>query len=172
MNEIKPRDAKETAAIGLVGKITGVISIVGTAAVAILAGINGTDWLKDNIALLLSGITGMVMSGFTCYIAVRRMRIDKAGVWLILAFILLATSGCMTRTRCQSIVAESITINLRVNDADTLAENAYPRSVQILSQDQQIEGGADTVASGNNTPIAPLSGDEVIKAITDALPAP
>jgi hypothetical protein len=59
--------------------------------------------------------------------------------------------GCLTRTRCQSIDANTVYVTINCNDPDTLAENAYPRSLSILSQDQQVEGGSDSIASGNKT---------------------
>jgi len=75
----------------------------------------------------------------------------------------------VTRTRCQNIAADKITVNLQLNDPNTLADNAYPRTVQVFAQDQMIEGGSDKIASGNSTPVAPLAGDAVINALREIL---
>lgn len=74
-------------------------------------------------------------------------------------------AGCGTATRCQTINAKGCVINVLANDPETMSENAYPRSLNILSQDQMVEGGSDTIASGNATPIAPLSGDKALDTL-------
>ncbi|MFO7935993.1 MAG: hypothetical protein R6V06_00045, partial [Kiritimatiellia bacterium] len=65
--------------------------------------------------------------------------------------LLVLVGGCLTRTRCQEINAKAVHVTINSNHPDSLAENAYPRSMQILSQDQMVEGGADDIASGNKT---------------------
>lgn len=86
----------------------------------------------------------------------------------LLAAIVVAAqmiAGCGTATRCQTINAKGCVINVLSNDPETMSENAYPRSLNILSQDQMVEGGSDTIASGNATPIAPLSGDKALDTL-------
>jgi hypothetical protein len=78
---------------------------------------------------------------------------------------MMMVCGCGTMTRCMKIEAEQVFIAIYLNDPETIAENAYPRSISILSQEQMVEGGSDTIASGNSTPIAPLSGDKALDTI-------
>ena len=75
----------------------------------------------------------------------------KGAGCVILCCLMFGAAGCLTRTRCQQIEADTVNITVNCNDPDTLAENAYPRTLNLLSQDQQVEGGADSIASGNKT---------------------
>ena len=62
---------------------------------------------------------------------------------------MLGASGCVTRTRCQALTFDGCTFN--VNEPVGTDDPKYPRSLQIGVNDQQIEGGTDTIASGNKT---------------------
>lgn len=78
-------------------------------------------------------------------------------------------TGCGTMTRCQSMTFDGCTIV--VNEPGNLENPSYPRSVQVGVQDQQIEGGSDKIASGNETQptvTIPL-GDSGIGAVVGAL---
>jgi hypothetical protein len=76
----------------------------------------------------------------------------------------LVCFGCLTRTRCQTLKFDGCTFT--VNEPANLENPSYPRSLQIGVQDQQIEGGTDTIASGNRTPVAsPPMGDSAIDAV-------
>ena len=77
---IEPRDAVEAETVGLAGRITAGIGIVGTAAVALASAVGGMAWLADNIPLLVTGLTALATGGFTSWVAVRRMRMDKRGL--------------------------------------------------------------------------------------------
>ena len=77
---IEPRDKREEEAVGLAGRITAGIGIVGTAAVALASAVGGMAWLADNIPLLVTGLTALATGGFTSWVAVRRMRMDKRGM--------------------------------------------------------------------------------------------
>ena len=66
----------------------------------------------------------------------------------MLCALILAT-GCLTRTRCQALTFEGCTF--RINEPVGVDDPKYPRSLQIGVNDQQIEGGTDTIASGNKT---------------------
>ena len=68
---------------------------------------------------------------------------------LLLPSSLILTSGCLTRTRCQALTFKDCTF--RINEPESLETSTYPRSLQIGVNDQQIEGGADSIASGNKT---------------------
>lgn len=68
---------------------------------------------------------------------------------LLLCGLVLGASGCMTRTRCLQQSFDGCTFN--VNEPANLENPSYPRSLQIGVQDQQVEGGTDTIASGNKT---------------------
>ena len=68
-----------------------------------------------------------------------------------MCLVALICAGCLTRTRCQEINAKTVNVNVWANDPETMSENAYPRSLTILSQDQMVEGGTDSIASGNRT---------------------
>ena len=57
--------------------------------------------------------------------------------------------GCLTRTRCLQQSFEGCTFN--VNEGENFENPSYPRSLQIGVQDQQVEGGSDSIASGNKT---------------------
>jgi len=78
-------------------------------------------------------------------------------------------AGCGTATRCQTMRFEGCYIV--VNEPSNLENPSYPRSMQIGVQDQQIEGGTDTIASGNpTTPTVTIPlGDSGIGALAGAL---
>jgi hypothetical protein len=68
---------------------------------------------------------------------------------ILLCALMLGASGCVTRTRCQALTFDGCTFN--VNEPVGTDDPKYPRSLQIGVNDQQIEGGTDTIASGNKT---------------------
>ena len=68
---------------------------------------------------------------------------------VLFCVLMLGASGCMTRTRCQALTFDGCTFN--VNEPVGADDPKYPRSLQIGVNDQQIEGGTDTIASGNKT---------------------
>jgi len=68
---------------------------------------------------------------------------------ILLCALMLGASGCVTRTRCQALEFSGCTFN--VNEPVGTDDPKYPRSLQIGVNDQQIEGGTDTIASGNKT---------------------
>jgi len=70
-------------------------------------------------------------------------------VSILLCALMLGASGCLTRTRCQQLTFNDC--SLRVNEPVGVDDPKYPRSLQIGVNDQQIEGGTDTIASGNKT---------------------
>ena len=74
----------------------------------------------------------------------------RVGALLVLCLCSLALlSGCMTRTRClQQSFKDCV---FTVNEPSNLENPSYPRSLQIGVQDQQVEGGSDSIASGNKT---------------------
>ena len=73
----------------------------------------------------------------------------KGAGCVLLCILMLGASGCLTRTRCQALEFSGCTFN--VNEPVGTDDPKYPRSVQIGVNDQQIEGGTDTIASGNKT---------------------
>ena len=78
-------------------------------------------------------------------------------------------AGCGTATRCQTMTFEGCYIV--VNEPSNLENPSYPRSMQIGVQDQMIEGGTDSIASGNPaTPTVTIPlGDSGIGALAGAL---
>ena len=70
-------------------------------------------------------------------------------VSILLCALMLGASGCLTRTRCQALTFNDC--SFRVNEPVGVDDPKYPRSLQIGVNDQQIEGGTDTIASGNKT---------------------
>ena len=68
---------------------------------------------------------------------------------VLLCALVLGASGCVTRTRCQALTFDGCTFT--VNEPVGVDDPKYPRSLQIGVNDQQIEGGTDTIASGNKT---------------------
>ena len=68
---------------------------------------------------------------------------------ILLCALMLGASGCLTRTRCQALTFNDC--SFRVNEPVGGEDPKYPRSLQIGVNDQQIEGGTDTIASGNKT---------------------
>ena len=70
-------------------------------------------------------------------------------VSILLCALMLGASGCLTRTRCQQLTFNDC--SFRVNEPVGVDDPKYPRSLQIGVNDQQIEGGTDTIASGNKT---------------------
>jgi hypothetical protein len=99
------------------------------------------------------------------------MKIDKAAsktsalIALIALSSLVLLSGCLTRTRCLYQTFEGCTF--KVNEPPNLENPSYPRSLQIGVQDQQVEGGTDTIASGNKTDpaLTAAAGDSAIESI-------
>ena len=73
----------------------------------------------------------------------------KGAGCIMLCALMLGASGCVTRTRCQALTFDGCTFN--VNEPVGTDDPKYPRSLQIGVNDQQIEGGADSIASGNKT---------------------
>jgi len=72
----------------------------------------------------------------------------RTGVLLCLCAVTLLC-GCLTRTRClQQSFKDCV---FTVNEPSNLENPSYPRSLQIGVQDQQVEGGSDSIASGNKT---------------------
>ena len=166
MDSIKPRDSKEIAVVGAGTRIMVAMGIIGAMVPALLAAVGGLDWITANLTLLLTGLGSLVTGGVASYVAVRRMRIDRVACFLIALVIVLALCGCLTRTRCQQINARDCVINVTLNDPESMSENAYPRSLTIFSQDQMVEGGADTISSGNRTPVSALPmGDRAVEAV-------
>lgn len=93
---ITPRDDRETAVVGVGKRIAAAIGIIGTAVPALVAAFGGVDWLTANLPLLLSGIGGIATGGIASYIAVRRMRVDRAAkASLVLIALGLAATGCV-----------------------------------------------------------------------------
>lgn len=75
----------------------------------------------------------------------------RVGAMLVLCLCSLAiVCGCMTRTRCLQQSFSGCTFNVNEPEA-TISDNAVPRSLQIGVQDQMVEGGSDSIASGNKT---------------------
>ena len=86
-------------------------------------------------------------------------------VSILLCALMLGASGCLTRTRCQALEFHGCTFT--VNEPAGTHDPKYPRSVQIGVNDQQIDGGADSIASGNKTDpslVVPM-GDKAISAL-------
>lgn len=73
----------------------------------------------------------------------------KGAGCILLCALMLGATGCLTRTRCQALTFKDCTF--RINEPESLETSTYPRSLQIGVNDQQIEGGADSIASGNKT---------------------
>ena len=73
----------------------------------------------------------------------------KGAGCILLCALMLGASGCLTRTRCQALTFKDCTF--RINEPVGVDDPKYPRSLQIGVNDQQIEGGTDTIASGNKT---------------------
>jgi len=84
---------------------------------------------------------------------------------ILLCALMLGASGCLTRTRCQALTFNDC--SFRVNEPVGVDDPKYPRSLQIGVNDQQIEGGTDTIASGNKTDpsLTMPMGDSALSAI-------
>jgi hypothetical protein len=85
----------------------------------------------------------------------KRGRSGVAGIGYVLPLCLLlgaalVAGGCLTRTRCLQQSFDGCTFNVNEPEA-TISDNAVPRSLQIGVQDQMVEGGSDSIASGNKT---------------------
>jgi len=107
---ITPRDERETRALGAGKRITIAIGVLGTALPALLAAFGGLDWITAHLPLLLTGLGSLVSGGVASWIAVRRMRVDKAaqaGAVLMLVALpaLLLASGCICRQAWLKVVA-------------------------------------------------------------------
>ena len=114
---------------------------------------------------------GMVVATGIWSIWAKRKALAKAppraagAVSILLCALMLGASGCVTRTRCQALAFDGCTFN--VNEPVGTDDPKYPRSLQIGVNDQQIEGGADTIASGNKTDpsLTVPMGDSALSAI-------
>ena len=88
-----------------------------------------------------------------------------AAGYVLLCALMFGASGCMTRTRCQALTFNDCAFT--VNEPVGVDDPKYPRSLQIGVNDQQIEGGTDTIASGNKTDpsLTVPMGDSALSAI-------
>ena len=98
MNDITPKDAVETKALGIGQRISAAIGIIIAMGSALLAAFGDTKWITDNLPLLGTGVGALVTGGLTSYVAIRRMRVDKIGKTLIALLLLVPLiallSGC------------------------------------------------------------------------------
>jgi hypothetical protein len=99
-DSITPRDERETSALGAGKRIAAAIGILGAAVPALLAAVGGLDWITANLPLLLTGLGSLAGGGVASYIAVRRMKVDKAaagkaaGALLLLLCLAPFLAGC------------------------------------------------------------------------------
>ena len=94
----------------------------------------------------------VVATGIWSILAKRRAlaKVPPAAVGcILLCALMLGASGCLTRTHCQQLTFNDCAF--RVNEPVGTDDPKYPRSLQIGVNDQHIEGGTDTIASGNKT---------------------
>ncbi len=95
-NTITPRDEQEAKTLSVGARIATAIGIVGTAVSALLAAFGGLDWITAHLPLLLTGLGSLASGGVASYIAVRRMRADRAAkASLALVALGLAATGCV-----------------------------------------------------------------------------
>jgi hypothetical protein len=93
---ITPRDDRETAVVGVGRRIATAIGILITAATTLLAAFGDMQWITDNLPMLGVGLGSLVSGGIASYIAVRRMRADRAAkASLVLVALGLAATGCV-----------------------------------------------------------------------------
>ena len=71
--DITPQDDQEKKVLGMGQRISVAIGLISAAAPAILAAVGGLDAIKDNVALLSTGVGSLVAGGLAAYVAVRRM---------------------------------------------------------------------------------------------------
>lgn len=96
MNDITPRDQQETKALAVGQRIATAIGIIGAAVPALLAAFGGLDWITANLPLLLTGLGSLSAGGVASYVAVRRMRVDRAAKILAIALLpACILSGCV-----------------------------------------------------------------------------
>lgn len=101
---ITPRDDRETAVVGAGRRIATAIGILITAATTLLAAFGDMQWITDNLPMLGVGLGSLVSGGIASYIAVRRMRVDRAAKT---SAVLLAAIGALTLCGCVAIRATS-----------------------------------------------------------------
>ncbi|HRR34009.1 MAG TPA: hypothetical protein P5026_07925 [Kiritimatiellia bacterium] len=191
---ITPRDERETSALSAGKRITVAIGIVGTALTSLVAALGGFAWLGDNLPLLLTGLGSLAGGGVTAYIAVRRMRVDKAasaaaGKAAGAALLLLAASGC-TGVYTPKLSAISwgldsaqVLSGLNVTRWQTAETNDYYEVILDSSSGSQSSGKlidgliaiGEVVARAKGLPVdgsASAAGSGDSAAASDAAPGP
>ncbi|HRR33529.1 MAG TPA: hypothetical protein P5026_05485 [Kiritimatiellia bacterium] len=95
MNTITPRDAAESATLSAGKRISAAIGIIISTALTLCGALGGFAWIADNLPLLGVGLGSLVSGGVASYVAVRRMRIDRAAKCAGLVIIALVLAGCV-----------------------------------------------------------------------------
>ena len=150
MNTITPRDAAETATLSTGARIAAAIGILGTAVPALLAAVGGLDWITANLPLLLTGLGSLVSGGVASWIAVRRMRVDKAAkasALLLAALTALLLAGGCTGVYTPKLSAISFGLDsaqalsgLNVTRLQNAETNDYYEIILDSSSGQQSSG--------------------------------
>ena len=95
METIKPRDAAESATLSAGKRISAAIGIIISTALTLCGALGGFAWIADNLPLLGVGLGSLVSGGVASYVAVRRMRVDRAAKCAGLVIIALVLAGCV-----------------------------------------------------------------------------
>jgi len=150
METIKPRDAAETATLSTGARIAAAIGIIGTAVPALLAAVGGLDWITAHLPLLLTGLGSLVSGGVASWIAVRRMRVDKAAkasALLLAALTALLLAGGCTGVYTPKLSAISFGLDsaqalsgLNVTRLQSAETNDYYEIILDSSSGQQSSG--------------------------------
>lgn len=150
METIKPRDAAETATLSTGARIAAAIGIIGTAVPALLAAVGGLDWITAHLPLLLTGLGSLVSGGVASWIAVRRMRVDKAAkasALLLAALTALLLAGGCTGVYTPKLSAISFGLDsaqalsgLNVTRLQNAETNDYYEIILDSSSGQQSSG--------------------------------
>ena len=150
MHTITPRDAAETATLSTGARIAAAIGIIGTAVPALLAAVGGLDWITANLPLLLTGLGSLVSGGVASWIAVRRMRVDKAAktsALLLAALTALLLAGGCTGVYTPKLSAISFGLDsaqalsgLNVTRLQSAETNDYYEIILDSSSGQQSSG--------------------------------
>jgi len=147
---ITPRDERETRALGAGKRITIAIGVLGTALPALLAAFGGLDWITAHLPLLLTGLGSLVSGGVASWIAVRRMRVDKAAkasALLLAALTALLLAGGCTGVYTPKLSAISFGLDsaqalsgLNVTRLQSAETNDYYEIILDSSSGQQSSG--------------------------------
>lgn len=150
---ITPRDPKETSILAFSAKIAGAMTVLAALITGLLASDEKTKWITDNLPLLLSGISTLIGGGVVAGLAVRRMKIDKAGKALSILIcmgIAMLLQGCVF-TLVEIPIQGTVVKIKRVafcNAVEIPKVSYIPSTGEVMIEGYKSDGGSAAIATG------------------------